>query len=520
MSETDRHHLLLVEGTNFATVVTDTSDLSTARGGSLLLLQAIEQIEKKLETTAISKGASVGIFALPQKTPSEAVATREQIEGWLAGTAPRKDDAVPNVLELTPYATFIVETLARSDRFATDHEALIAKSRWRRMQAPNLAYPSEDARKVPADPSGEIAEALVCGTHSAAPAMEKQKIFKGKARYVSRNVWHRRRFGVEQKQTFYQPFLSTDLSKDGFSNAYANELEEIACLSDTDRRALGDTTQKINRLDGKIAILFADGNSFSKRRRALVKERGEAGLETWDREILRQREELLAGLLAHLHGHGPLAYRYNENGNRLLRLETLLYAGDDTLWILPAWLGIDAARLFFEQTKDWKIDDEDEAPLTHAMGLVFCHHDAPIHRVTTLAKNLAGTAKRDRQKSRLAVEVLESFDHPGTDLSTYRQNRTPAAMRPEDWLLDPAGLDAAIAAAKQLIEAGLPRRQLRRHAMAVASNAAELEDSRKALEKSFPCDEQAVTTLGSCIGEEPWRWLHFEILYDYLAATP
>jgi hypothetical protein len=44
-----RRVFLRIEGMNMSTFVEDTQDLSTIRGGSLLLLHAIERVEKRLE---------------------------------------------------------------------------------------------------------------------------------------------------------------------------------------------------------------------------------------------------------------------------------------------------------------------------------------------------------------------------------------------------------------------------------------------------------------------------------------
>jgi hypothetical protein len=47
--------------------------------------------------------------------------------------------------------------------------------------------------------------------------------------------------------------------------------------------------------------------------------------------------------------------------------------------------------------------------------MVFCHHNAPIHRIKALATELGEQAKLDRSQNQYIV--LESFDHIGRELN-------------------------------------------------------------------------------------------------------
>lgn len=57
-------YLLRVEGVNLAHFVFDTRNLNGTRGGSLLLLDAIEEIKKKIETARFKKANTKDLEAL------------------------------------------------------------------------------------------------------------------------------------------------------------------------------------------------------------------------------------------------------------------------------------------------------------------------------------------------------------------------------------------------------------------------------------------------------------------------
>jgi hypothetical protein len=101
--------------------------------------------------------------------------------------------------------------------------------------------------------------------------------------------------------------------------------------------------------------------------------------------------------------------------DKKLRLETLLWGGDEIEWVVPAWKGWEVLRLFYEFDPSPAYD---KTPLTHAAGIVFCHHNAPILQIRKLAHRLANLAKSNLTsipKSREHGDIfhyliLESFD--------------------------------------------------------------------------------------------------------------
>ncbi|MFH1035289.1 MAG: hypothetical protein V1806_12340 [Pseudomonadota bacterium] len=102
-------------------------------------------------------------------------------------------------------------------------------------------------------------------------------------------------------------------------------------------------------------------------------------------------------------------------------------AGDEFCLVLPAWSAlkvVEAIAPMLAEGWAWRGRD-----LTHAMGLVFCHHKTPIQEVRRLAENLAESAKglcdeQGRNIGRLGnylqAMVLMGMDPPAGGVKTFR----------------------------------------------------------------------------------------------------
>ena len=102
-----------------------------------------------------------------------------------------------------------------------------------------------------------------------------------------------------------------------------------------------------------------------------------------------------------------------------VRIETLLWGGDELIWVVPAWCGMEAVQFFFDNTntKDavWEVNGR---RLTHAAGVVFCSCRAPIRSVVKLAKELAESVKDHLEdlsngESEVAVQHRLHFERNG-----------------------------------------------------------------------------------------------------------
>lgn len=405
MTSANVKYYLRIEGVNLSNFVYDTQDLSTSRGGGLLLLHAVKQIEEKFSNlTSISTGASAGLFSFEAKSDADATMLRDEVLKCLKGHA--------------SYATFVADVVSAEGGFRDAVEQVIALNRFRQMRSPALVYPDTGS------------SVKVCDVDQIRPATQEGN-WRGEApnrrkERISDSVKARREYGRMQKQGFYGALLLPSGAPPGEitpdSAPVASETPEALIalyrflVSDGehfthDLEELADrgTDESLNH---KIAVIYIDGNGFGD---IQAKCKDEREMKAWDEVIKTNRARLLGDLLAD-------AYATNwRDGSKpwltdagKLRFETLLWGGDELIWVVPAWTGWWTLARFYELSETW-IWPSNGQLLKHAAGIIFCNYKAPIHRITDMAKSLAEICKRGdwRRENRVAYLVLESFDIVG-----------------------------------------------------------------------------------------------------------
>ncbi|MFZ4538915.1 hypothetical protein [Propionivibrio sp.] len=367
-----------------------------------MLLDAINDmcLKFKGKLDPISTGASAGLFEiLGDNKPEELV---KEVRKWL-----RSDNLYRN-------ATFVVN-IAQGE-FRQANEQVIAANRWQQMQSLSFAT------------AGLQASEAICKTDEVRPASPRGP----EDPKNSLSVQCRRKHGRDQKQAFYQRLLG-----DHAPQAFTSEFESLA-------KNINNSLVPTQNLNGKMAVFYADGNSFGKIGSAC---KTPDDLKRWDTYIKAQRKELLDKVLQ-LAQSDP-RWQTQTGIETQIRLETLLWGGDELMFVVPGWCGMALANLFFEQTAgqmSYPVNGKDK-PLTHACGLVFCHHQAPISAISQLAKALADKSKEDisafKGKDSLNWLVLESFDQAGSDLDAFLQMRFRGKIASWDTLtLSPTAVNA------------------------------------------------------------------------------
>lgn len=474
-------NLLRIEGVNLADTIFDTEDLSTRRGGSLLLLDAIEQVHQtfKDQLTPISTGASAGLFEINGSASAPEIETK--VRQWL-----QKHD-------LYRHATFVVSTAQGEFRRAT--EQAIAANRWQQMQSLSFAT------------AGLQASDAICKTDEVRPASQRGPEDPGN----SLSVQWRRKYGREQKQKFYQHLLGDQTPTD-----FTQDFESLVCGMNT---SLVPTPN----LEGKMAVFYADGNGFGKVGSTC---KTPQELQQWDSYIKSQRKALLDKLMQ-LAQTDP-RWQTESEGVQAIRLETLLWGGDELMFVVPGWCGMALVNLFFEQTSQMRyLVDGKEAPLTHACGLVFCHHQAPISAISQLAQALADKSKEDasafKGKNSLNWLVLESFDQAGSDLDAFLQTRYHSRLASWDELtLSPAATNALAcqlsANHPHSLKAALPRSTMVRALRLLAQGDAfddgtQAKETLRLLQRSYTSVQDA---LKPGTGNEPGLAQTFNTLWAHL----
>jgi hypothetical protein len=442
-----------VEAVNMGGVISDTEDLSTRRAGGYMLLDLVHEVNALRDARAdklfdpVTLGASVGLFELkPGVSMDDAL---KAVNGVLAKP-------------LFAQATVIVVN-TRDERIAANEptavrEALIAAVRRRQMQSLCVvtAFEKHDnPDKKRTAPKGDV-----CQIDGLRPAFSEEPFkTQDQTRSQSLSVTLRREEGIALRQRFYARELARagGGKTDQGANRFTDDFDELSGFN----KAWPAKSKPPALLEGKIAVLYADGNGFGNVSGTC---KSWKELREWDSCIQTARQEFLHHLLqwieAHPHGMAPSVLKQGVPTPSRLRVETLMWGGDEFLLVLPAWLALQAVQMFFKTCKiEWPAGTQ----RTHSVGLVMAHHNAPIAPLQALAKNLAEQGKSGQYKDQNSLNwtVLESFDHAGSDLDRYWDMKGLKSLKWDDMALNPSRLDELLATLPKLA-AVLPRSSLYR----------------------------------------------------------
>lgn len=447
---------LQVQATNLYDNFLDCPQLSVVRGASLGMRFVVQDLAAALREhlEPVSIGASVGLFAVraghsPDEARREAVAFLE-----------REAEAAGDI------ATFVVDIHASSE--AADAlpptEALVALNRFRQMREPSVIWTDGRLHAAP-----DVA-ARPCEWSDRWVAQTRGPERDGQRAAVA--GWVRQRYdrgrGAKQGDarsagSFYRRELNDDSRTPDKAHAdIARRVTEVGFA-----RELGELAHLPTKrnLSGKVAVFYADGNRFSAIQR---KARSRKDLHDFDSTLRRLRRGLLADLLRPFCDPARTDLRgAGKDGAQFLRLETLLWGGDELILVVPAWHGLDLLTRFFAHTRDWKYGKD---RLTHAAGLVFASAKTPIHQLTDLARGLA-----ERVKGRFTAEpadagpenawdylVLESVDFIERGADALREQRYGALGVPSPLRAPPPSLGST----------PLPDEEIRRSALRWMASAA------------------------------------------------
>lgn len=464
MQDTEPTHILRIEGVNLSHVLDDTEDLSTRRGGGLHLLQAVPDLlshpnalSQLPENASISTGASSGTFVVTGETGETSKLIGKLREHFRSGGYAH----FTTVVDAVPWD-------GKACSFSKANEGAIAANRWQQMQSLSLAIPAvagggarsahvmkrlwDSLKKSKTTDQGVQG---ACAIDALRPASNKEHLPGGKSAWVSASVAYRRALGRDARQRFYHRVLGAEavraLGIDDSDRLVTDDLQQLA----------GNGPDDVGNLRDKIALIYMDGNGFGKVQRDASKIGAEA-LTEWDKHVKCLRRELLRDLLAAAL-HPCDANRWQTQVTRgqkttsVLRLETLLWGGDEFLLVVPAWLGWPVLHFLFKRVASWEYERE---PLTMAAGLVFAHAKSPIARLTLLAKNLSERGKaKDRFQNTVVWQSLESFDHTGMDLDRYFKRRFHDRFTWDAWVLTADAAQALDTAHGKLRDV-IPRSQL------------------------------------------------------------
>jgi len=294
---------------------------------------------------------------------------------------------------------FLVEYVPDSENFQSDMAKLMGKIKLAQMQSPSVRIFSETLK--PCD--GINHETKKNFTYDVLNRVLPASIHSGKGS-ISSFTDKRKDQGKELRKKIYSTLLKEDFPEIQ-DYSFTNNLQE---LSEYDEPG---------NLNGKIAFIHIDGNKFGNLQKNFSKDE----MAKYDEYIQSFKNKFLTNTI-------KLSKQFESFfNNKKLRLETLLWGGDEIKLIVPACMGWKVASLFFKSAEQnaLKIDNKE---LTYAMALIFTYHKNPIKNLNNLLDDLVNAVKskiKDPYKrlygNRMHYLVLESLETLPDDYSYFTE---------------------------------------------------------------------------------------------------
>jgi hypothetical protein len=515
-------YLVRAEAVSFDDFIFGTNDISTIRGGGMLLRDALNASAILTDLGTVYVGGSTGLFEAD----------------WPEGAVENRCEAIRRELQSgqRAEAVFVVSACqwdGQDRTFPARHAEVAARSRWRQLQTPTMVVPKPGERPCEVDRLRPAVEPI---DRKGAAMLTGQK----KRMWVSSVTKTRREYGVEQKFGHYQEIYRKVYPGEKLQYAeFTNDFEQIA-----DRPEAG-------RLDGKIALIHLDGNKFGEILRscsnpevlghwAETLEGNWNGFLAWLLREPKQQDWLWSGKV--ISNAGVERMKFDA-----FRIETLLWGGDEVWLAVPAWKGWWVLEKFFklygtlgpnQATSFDPLDGRGVRQLSFGGSLIFAHYNAPIQRLRKLAEVLSGQAKEQYNKQNprhtFVYQVLESFDHLGSAVEEARNRIVDHGALVLDGT-DMANVRAAIGDLKKWI----PRSRL--HAAVKKIGGGEMEAFLEEYKETAERAElglgdgekhrltKALQDLAACSAKalpgtpeetkKATSWLHLLEMWDYIPET-
>lgn len=389
------HYLIKVEAVNLGATFSLSDNISMFRGASLKLRDAVKQLNDHIDTlTPISIGASIGLFSLDT---SDSIASYvNNIKAYLNQEFSTYTFVV-NAIQVDKALLSNSSSTYDQAMFYKAKEALITAGRRDQLRQSTMSFKTVKAQEK-SEQVCELSHILVADTTMS--WQDKNN------RPVNSEVKQRFEYGRSSRQKFYTNELKEFEHSQGSgllsppNIGFTNDLESLC------------EQGPVKQLNNKLAYIYLDGNKFSKLQQMSVHSIEEQ--LAFDKVMQQKRAQLLHDLLH----WAAQQHDFKTKDKTKLRLETLLWGGDEMLFVVPAWLGFDVLAKIFELTQDWvfnvQVEQQDKSfPLTHSAGLVFCNKGTPVYRMRVLAQTLADEKKQQAVDRDLALPPEQQPDIPG-----------------------------------------------------------------------------------------------------------
>ncbi|MGG7566569.1 Cas10/Cmr2 second palm domain-containing protein [Rhodovulum sp. DZ06] len=380
---------LWIEAVNFDATIYDTNDLSVIRAGSLILGDLGDVAQGALETLAQAR-EGLG-FDLE-------FAGASQARFRLTGDGDDCDAALAAVQAALSRGVWAHMSIVAG--LGDTPEQAIAGALSRRFRT--WTMPAWQER--PSDTFDAL--------DKVRPATKKDGL-KG---LLSESTSARLNQGRRRRETFLTERAGERLTQAGLRDRDDGDpgaLKLCASFEDMVLGRGGKTCTSPESALGKICLLHLDGDGFGKAARAAEK----AGRL---REFSDRLETTMeAGLARIIDAAVDSEALEAPEGARRLRLEILVWGGDDITLALPATRLLPTLTAFHAAIDGLEFDG---APLGFTGGAIIANYKSPVRKLVALAETAVHTLKAGDARGCFTVDVFESADVPESDLAGLRAN--------------------------------------------------------------------------------------------------
>ena len=246
---------------------------------------------------------------------------------------------------------------------------------------------------------------------------------------VSQYSKDRHHFGSQQKRTYILEALKhlpsneeenlnqTDTEQNYSDIAFANDFKELSNFPNKQEEHI--------HVNNKVALLYFDGNQMHKSQSGLSANE----LITFDNELDKRKQAFLANLIKEFRLDDTLYETAQETNNssaekaqKILKLELLLWGGDEIMIAVPSWAGFRVLSLFYKAMNG--LMAKEDVDITFASGLLIAPHNAPIKQLSKTVIALAEHSKTfTRTCNAVTPMLLESIDYPTDEISDFWRRR-------------------------------------------------------------------------------------------------
>lgn len=484
--------LLRIDAVNFDTTLFDADDISAIRGGSEALLVAPATIFDVLGnalTEALAMHVDVdklfvaASFGLARITPAAATADAERqideaISRIIGGTGPEQANAArlsfietgdvgiePLMRGLLPHFGFAWGLVAETGNQLADMKQAEISVRRSQMCRLSVDIPPVGGLGV------DVESDRPCHHDGVRPRNVRQ-IMPDIARtetpeQLSLSIALRRAAGrTARRGAFYRRICAHD---NQFDHGFAHEFGELV-----ERPPAAVAGQ----IAGKMAVIYLDANGIGAAVEQAVKDFASAA--DFANRLQTKRAEFLKDFLHWAAEQDSLILREPERAKidgvaralPVLRMETLLWGADESMFVCPAWALEPVLCKLSEllEPAKWQLGEDEALAITHAVGVVVCSHKAPIRLAKHLAEALAENAKQfDRASNQWQFHISGSIDMPSRSLEQEREALYKIAAGPNqrdtftlslDGVASGLDLIAAIKGESGSRDVGIPRGKL------------------------------------------------------------